>query len=205
MRKSCYLPALPAFLMVAALAVVGLRFGAGHAEAAAQSWQREQLQRALAEVRPPRHDNDPIAEQVVLTDAQLLGLNRSAIAYPLRLGGTPAGVVLELDALEGYGGDIRMLVGIDEAGRVTRVLVVAHQETGGFGDAIEADKSNWTDGFTGSELAGSADSDWQERASGGAFDAISGATITSRAMIAGVHVALRLYQAKRAEVFGGTP
>lgn len=205
MRNSQYLLAVPAFLAVIAIAAVGLRFGAGEAEAAAQAWQREQLLRALADVHPPKHDNDPIAQQVVLTDAQLLGLNRTAIAYPLRAAGTPVGAVLELDALEGYNGDIRLLVGIDAAGKVTRVVVVSHQETGGLGDAIEASKSDWTEGFTGNALQGTTAADWQERAAGGRFDAISGATITSRAMISGVHTALLLYQAKRDELFRNGP
>jgi electron transport complex protein RnfG len=202
MRHSLYLPAVPAFLTVIALAVLGLRFGAEEAEAAARAWQRDQLQRALADVHPPKHDNDPIVDQITLTDAQLLGLNRTAIAYPLRAAGAPVGVVLELDALEGYGGDIRLLVGIDAGGKVTRVVVVSHQETGGFGDAIEASKSDWTESFTGRGLDGTTAADWQERMAGGQFDAISGATITSRAMIAGVHAALQLYRTKRNDVFG---
>lgn len=201
MRASLILPAVPAFICLLVMAAVGLRFGSDQAQAATAAWQREQLQQAIANVQPVAHDNDPIAERVELTDAKLLGLNRTGIAYPLRAGGAPVGAVLELDARDGYNGDIRLLVGVDPEGRVTRVLVVSHQETSGFGDAIEAGKSDWNDIFIGRALAGTSDTDWRERDAGGKFDAISGATMTSRSMIAGVHAALRIFEAKRAEIF----
>ena len=55
----------------------------------------------------------------------------------------------------------------------------------GIGDAIDADKSPWIHSFDGRSLA-----DIALAADGGSIDVISGASVTSRAVVNGVHDAL---------------
>lgn len=81
----------------------------------------------------------------------------------------------------GFAGDIEMLVGIDHNGEVAGVRVLSLSETPNVGSKV-AD-SNYLagyDGKTGSLVLGSD------------IDAISGATVSSRAVIAGVNAVLSL-------------
>ena len=79
----------------------------------------------------------------------------------------------------GYNGDIHLLVAYDLSARVLAVQVTEHRETPGLGDAID---SAWIDTFRGRQADGT---DW-ELAPEGDFDGITGATITSRAIITAV-------------------
>lgn len=47
----------------------------------------------------------------------------------------------------GYGGQIKLLLGIDASGVLTGVRVVSHTETPGLGDKIDLSKGNWILGF----------------------------------------------------------
>ena len=79
----------------------------------------------------------------------------------------------------GYNGEIHLLVAYDLSARVLAVQVTEHRETPGLGDAID---SAWIDTFRGRQADGT---DWG-LAPEGDFDAITGATITSRAIITAV-------------------
>ena len=86
----------------------------------------------------------------------------------------------------GFGGQILMMVGI-ENGKVTGVSIVSQTETAGLG-AVIADKtekgSDFRGRFVGLEGTVQVDKD------GGQIQAITGATITSRAVAQGVTDAL---------------
>jgi len=89
----------------------------------------------------------------------------------------------------GYGGLIRMMVGINSEGKITGVAIspLDHTETPGLGAKI-ADKS-----FL-SQLKGRTLSEIKLRSEDGSIDAIAGATISSRAVCEGVKKALELWQ-----------
>jgi len=98
--------------------------------------------------------------------------------------GTPVHRVYARSA-RGYAGPIELLVGINATGVLSGVRVVSHRETAGIGDAIDAAKSSWIRSFDGISLADTA-----LMIDGGAIDAISGASVTSRGVVNGVHDAL---------------
>jgi electron transport complex protein RnfG len=77
------------------------------------------------------------------------------------------------------------------AARVSR-----HRETPGLGDAIEVGKSDWIQQFAGA----AADSWWRLRRTGGDFDRLTGATVTSRAVTAAIGAAARYYRDNRAQL-----
>jgi electron transport complex protein RnfG len=80
---------------------------------------------------------------------------------------------------------IQLLLGIDAAGTLTGVRVISHRETTGIGDAVDAAKSPWIRSFDGRSLRNVA-----LTIDGGSIDAISGASVTSRAVVNGVRDAL---------------
>ena len=87
----------------------------------------------------------------------------------------------------GFGGDVVMMVGVSKDGTVLGIDIITHAETAGLGDVAaaksakgEAFRSQFAD-KTGT-LAVTKD--------GGQIEAITSATITSRAVTAGVNTAL---------------
>ncbi len=83
-------------------------------------------------------------------------------------------------APNGFGGAIEMMVGISKEGKVLGISIIAHSETPSLG-AIAADKSSKGEAFRNQFV------DYD-----GTLDAISGATITSKAVQAGVEAAILL-------------
>ena len=81
-----------------------------------------------------------------------------------------------------------MLVGVNDAGIIQGVRVLSHSETPGLGDNIEIEKSNWILSFNHRSLKNT--DKWGVKKDGGDFDQFSGATITPRAVVKGVHNAL---------------
>ena len=100
-------------------------------------------------------------------------------------GGDGSAYVVEV-APAGFGGQILMMVGI-ENGKVTGVAVVSQTETAGLG-AVIADKTEKGNSFR-SQFVG-AEGTVQVDKDGGQIQAITGATITSRAVAQGVTDAL---------------
>ena len=84
----------------------------------------------------------------------------------------------------GFGGGIDMMVGIDLNGNVVKITVISHAETPSLG-AVAAADSSAGEAFRG-QFAGLSG----ELAVGDQIDAISGATITSKAVTVGVNAAL---------------
>ncbi len=88
----------------------------------------------------------------------------------------------------GFGGDVELMVGYTEAGEVGGVSVVAHAETPGFGARItEAAFLDQYKGATGDVTLGEG------------IDAISGATISSKAVTDAVNLATASLQSTLAK------
>ena len=163
---------------------------------------REQaLQGSLVEVMPAqRFDNTLLADAVRVSDP-LLGRGEHWV-YRARQGNDPAGLVLEAVAPDGYGGAIRLLVGVDTAGVLTGVRIIPpHNETPGLGDAIDVRKSDWITRFTGRSLDNPKQGGWAVKKDGGEFDAFTGATITPRAVVTAVHRTLQYVQREQDTLF----
>ena len=87
----------------------------------------------------------------------------------------------------GFDNTITMMVGIDNEGKVLGISVVSHTETAGLGAVADADTPKgiaFREQFVGTSGSVSVTKD------GGMMDAITGATITSRAICVGVNAAL---------------
>ena len=87
----------------------------------------------------------------------------------------------------GFDNTITMMVGIDNEGKVLGISVVSHTETAGLG-AVAAAKNSAGESFRGQFVG--QNGDLAVTKDGGSIDAITGATITSRAVTEGVNAAL---------------
>ena len=109
-------------------------------------------------------------------------------AYEVLVGGAPAGHALKIVA-SGSQGSIEMMVGLDAEGAVTGVSVVKHSETAGIGTKVMGNEPN-SDGvpvldqFIGKSAADGTLS------VGSNVTAITGATVSSKGVTAGVNCAL---------------
>ena len=90
-------------------------------------------------------------------------------------------------APSGFDGAIDMMVGIDNEGNVLGISIINHTETAGLG-AVAAAKTSAGEAFRGQFVGASGTLSVTK--DGGTIDAITGATITSRAVTAGVNAAL---------------
>jgi len=152
--------------------------------------ERRAEREALAIVLPPdRHDNDPVADAVHVIAPAWLGLENATVRRARRAG-EPVALVFDVEAPEGYGGPIHLLVAVGGDGRVIGVRVTAHRETPGLGDDIDAARSHWIDGFAGRRLGDPPAPRWRVRRDGGDFPQFAGATVTPRAVVVAVRRAL---------------
>ncbi len=141
-----------------------------------------------------QYDNQPVLDVLMLRDPRL-GSERSLPVYRARRGELPVALVLTVIA-QGYVDDIELLVGIDAAGKLIGVRAVRHSETPGLGDGIDARRSDWIAQFSGRSL----DDRWALRRDGGDIDQLTGATITSRAVLKAIHAALEVFATRRDEL-----
>ncbi len=98
--------------------------------------------------------------------------------------GTGAGYVVKVNP-NGYGGVISMVVGIDNDYKVTGVEIISQSETAGLGS--NCTKKEFTEQFIGKTQNIVVSKNGAE---GNQIDAISSATITSKAVTSGVNTAI---------------
>jgi electron transport complex protein RnfG len=105
--------------------------------------------------------------------------------------GSPVGYVVTVTP-SGFGGTVELVVGVDLDGSCTGISIVDHSETSGLGANAAATTSTgekFRSQFVGKSGTLAVTKD------GGTIDALTGATITSRAVTRGVNAALAAVQA----------
>jgi len=109
--------------------------------------------------------------------------------------GNPVGAAFEVSSRKGYGGLIRILVGVDAAQRITGFAVLEHKETPGLGDKAAKDDPD-SDGDFADQFKGQGLDNFRFAVvkDGGQVDAITSATITSRAVSGALDEGLKRYQ-----------
>ncbi len=105
--------------------------------------------------------------------------------------GAVQGYVVSATSPSGYGGDLQIAIGITADGKLTGFDVISHSETPGFGaKSTEPEFKNQFAGKPASKLSYSKTG----AASETEFDAVSGATITTKAVEEAVNSAIVFYQ-----------
>ncbi|MEZ5446302.1 MAG: RnfABCDGE type electron transport complex subunit G [Gammaproteobacteria bacterium] len=150
----------------------------------------EAVRAMLAGVPMPPYDNDPAVETSAVMRRE--GASYIEQIYRARRGGAPVGAWLVVRA-PGYAGEMRLLIGVRDNGVVTAVRLLSQRETPGYGDRVAGSEAAWLRGFEGRALGNPLRRLWSVSNEGGAFDAVSGATITSRGVVHAVRDALAWY------------
>ena len=111
------------------------------------------------------------------------------------------GVAIET-AVDGFGGQFRVMVGFDQEGKILGYEILEHQETPGLGSHMvhwfkNADKPNQN--IIGRQATGK----FAVSKDGGDVDAITAATISSRAFLLAVTKAYNAYLSDKLEAVSG--
>ena len=133
----------------------------------------------------PGFANNPLMEEY-----QVIHEGRVYNLYPGRRGRRFTGTAVESYSESGYRGNIRLIVGFDPGGTITGVELIDHHETPNYGDLLENKRSDFHLQFEGRDpsiekLKLSED--------GGVIDAVSGATVSSRAYCEAVEIAWKVF------------
>jgi electron transport complex protein RnfG len=180
-------------------ALVALTYNVTKARIAAneQAWLEQSLQPALAGVV---YDNDLTASTLTIPLPHKLPGNEPVLVYRARLGDEPVAALFVVTAVDGFSGPIKLLIGIDAGGTLTAVRVLSHRETPGLGDFIDSSKSDWIDQFGRKSLSAPDRLLWMLRRDGGEFDQVTGASITSRAVVKAINETLLYFEANQERV-----
>ncbi|MGF1643255.1 MAG: RnfABCDGE type electron transport complex subunit G [Thiotrichales bacterium] len=163
------------------------------------------LRESLIQVLPIEHDNDLLSDVWSPPDT-----STTQTVYRARRNGRVAAVVFRTRGT-GYAGPIVVIMAVSRDGVLLGTRVLAHTETPGLGDKIEAAKSPWIRAFEGKSLGDPPRERWAVKKDGGDFDQFAGATITPRAVVRAITDGLDFFTAQRAAlldesaVAGGRP
>ncbi len=150
-----------------------------------QSKNKAQLQ-AISKVLPYEFDNNPFAEKIIIK-----GQNKREKfeLYPATKDGQFVGVAVKSHSKSGFGGNVEIIVGFYMDGRINKFELISHKETPGLGTKITEDKfMSQLQGFN--PRYGSL----KVRQDGGDVDAVTAATISSRAALNAIEKAYNGYQ-----------
>jgi electron transport complex protein RnfG len=103
--------------------------------------------------------------------------------------GKIVGYAIIVKGPNGFSNDFDMMVGMDSSGTIIDTYVLDHKETPGLGDGMTKEK--FKKQFRGKNLENTK---WSVKKDGGDIDALTAATITSRAFTAGVKRALLVFK-----------
>ena len=133
----------------------------------------------------------------VLKENGFNAVDVNEVVYAYNSKGEDLGMIITVTDKEGYGGNIKMTVGIDVTGTITGLEILEISETAGLGMKA-ADKSfrNQYVGINADEVVYTKSGKTQNNE----IDAISSATITTKAVTDGVNGAITIFK----ELQGGS-
>lgn len=141
-------------------------------EAPISAAKRAKITNAIKEVLPSFDSLKNEGDEIEIDGGKLT-------VYTALKGDAVVGYAVESFSKNGYGGDMRILVGFLEDGTINNTAVISHSETPGLGDKIDKSKSDFPLQFNGKnpeifKLGVKKDN-------AGDVDAITASTISSRA------------------------
>jgi electron transport complex protein RnfG len=137
------------------------------------------IEKAIGEVLP---EFDSIVETKYLPE----GGKDSLTFYNATKAGEPVGTAIRTYTDEGFSGRFWIMVGFVNGDVISGTSVLEHKETPGLGDKMDKKKSNWAEQFNNANLT---QLKLKVKKDGGDVDAITAATISSRAFCGAVQKA----------------
>ena len=147
----------------------------------ANSKQQKQIEAISAVV--PAFNNNPLetCEKVAVDDDSLA-------VYTAQNGDEIVGLAILSSTNSGFGGNVQIMVGFNPDGTIYNTSVVTHQETPGLGDQMTTEK--FRSQFIGFDCKTKKA---RVKKDGGDVDALTAATISSRAFCSAINKAYRAF------------
>jgi Na+-translocating ferredoxin:NAD+ oxidoreductase subunit G len=148
--------------------------------------RRQMTLDAIQTVLPPF---ERVVDAVDVREA--LGAEGDALPeiYPAFSGDDFLGAAIKVTDPDGYGGDVTFMVGLTTDGRIYAIRLLSHKETPGLGTKLADER--FAGQFRGLEVP---EQGLAVRRDGGAIDAITGATISSRTATNAATEAARIFR-----------
>ena len=169
---------------IAALCTVGVllaQHDTNEAIAHNRALQEQQLVRSLLPEIMEREESQgrKVKFECKLISHRLIGHNMRA--YIVRNEEDQIlGFISSYSTSRGYSNPLILIGGINPQGQISKIDVQLSRETPGIGDKVERRRGNFLDQFDGQNLYSIK---WDVKKFGGDFDYITGATVTSRALV----------------------
>lgn len=150
--------------------------------------KKAKLEKAIKLV-VPEFDSDPATDKYEIP----VEGDEALECYPVRKGGELVGTAIRTYSDKGFTTRIYIMVGLLNDGTIYDTQVLFHQETPGLGDKMDRSKSDFPLQFKDKNPA-----QWvlKVKKDGGDVDAITAATISSRAFADAVDLAFKKYMEK---------
>ena len=199
-KESTFINMVVVLLIVSAVAATALAFVYQATKAPIAKAKLEKDKKAVGLV-VPKFDNDPVSE----SDTLKIDKRSELIFYPAKRGGELVGVAVKTYSDIGFTERIKIMVGFTADGKIYGTSVLEHKETPGLGDKMQKNKTMdivknedgskdttwWSKQFIGKipefKITKQDGEDVPDPVNikvskdGGEVDAITAATITSRA------------------------
>ena len=150
---------------------------------------------ARQEVLPDATDFEEVPVEDVAKIAEEINMETPEELLEVYIGtnnGEVVGYTVKTGPTSGYSGEVQVLTGISSDGVISGITIIKHNETPGLGALATGE---WNDQFTGKSAAeelvvvkGTAKEGSNE------IQAITGSTITSKAVTEGVNTSIQVYQ-----------
>jgi len=132
----------------------------------------------------PEFDNHPNLTTLDVNDG-----GRTWTFHVARKNGRYVGAAFVASSKKGYGGDLSLMVGVTAGGHVKQIRILSQQETPGLGSKVAEEP--FVSQFAGKPITGTV---WAVTKDRGDFDAVTGATISSRAVLEAMRTGLEVYR-----------
>lgn len=163
--------------------------------------KRLELLRAL-KTSLPQYDNDPASTATEITLTTESGDTMDVTFYYAKMGSDLVGVAFVVIG-QGFQSFIHVMLGVTVDSEISGIEVLEHAETPGLGALIEL--PSFKDQFRGKSVENSklVAGNMAVVNDGGDIQAITGATISPRAIVQAVSAGLKLFEKQRSRIVGG--
>lgn len=168
-------------LLISAVMAGALGFVYGVTKGPIEKANKDKEIQAVKDVLP-EFNNDPTV------DAKEIG---GLKFYNATKDGQPVGCAVKSFTEKGFSGHFEMMVGFKPDGSINKIVVLEHKETPGLGSKMKEPK--FAGQFEGLNIGTIKDKLLKVKKDGGTVDAITAATISSRAYCDGIQKAYNLY------------
>lgn len=172
--KSTLINMIMALVIVCTLSALILAYVHKKTEAPIKAVKDNLELHAIAEIVPNGFDNNPFAEKTYITTSD----NKRLVMYPVRKNGKIIALAIKSYTNRAFGGKMEVMVSITLDGCISGYKIIDHKETPGLGTKVT--EKSFSDQFKG---INPKKVDFRVKKDGGDIDAVTAATISSRAVI----------------------